>query len=127
MEIREVVNPNAVEKYVLDRFKKELTDAEIEKLNKIIEKGCFSRMYADIANKARKVAVNNCAAVSEEEVFGWARHWLDETDPEKLNEPSKTEVKEHKEKPSKPAKEKKTAPTTGDEGEQLTLFNLLEV
>lgn len=89
-----------------------------------------------ITQEAKKQAVNNCAAVSDEDVFQWAVHYYQEKDvkpkgtaeqvkviaatPKSKEEKPKTAVLIPDPKPKKKAKAKKE--TTTEDPRQLSLF-----
>ena len=70
-------------------------------------------MWEYIVSQAKKKAVNNCAACSVAEVYGWAVHYYDEEDvggdeeqPSRLNlESAKAIVKKSVDQKKKPKKE----------------------
>lgn len=52
-------------------------DAKMRNPNKTI-----TDMFKYIEKQARKQAVNGCAMIEDQEVFGWAVHYYDEENPE---------------------------------------------
>lgn len=62
--------------YLADRAKEDPSVAKnLEKEQKTLDK-----CYAYIKNEARKQAVNGCACIDDETVYGWAVHYYDEDD-----------------------------------------------
>ena len=86
----------------------------------------LKKMYEYITSQARKKALNGCAMLSDEEVFGLAVHYYDEDDldVDKKVEETKPEMVRHKvevkvetKKTEKPKKKKEEI-----EDEQLSLI-----
>lgn len=104
---------NANEQRVLDYLEANASDVLAEKINagKKTLKGFFE--YA--SGEARKTAVNGCACIDDQTVFGWAVHYFEEEDI-KETEPREPKVvvkrTEAVEKPVTAQKDKKTGTRT---------------
>ena len=58
---------------------------KIIKENKtLINKKDLNNFMKYAANEARKSAVNNCAIIEDEIVFGWAIHYFEEVRPDRV-------------------------------------------
>lgn len=119
-ELKTVDNPaiRIIADYLLTR---DDIQENLKKPNKSLKK-----MYEYITSQARKKALNGCAMLSDEEVFGMAVHYYDEDDldvDKKVEEAKpemvrhKVEVKAEPKKTEKPKKKKEVI-----EDEQLSLF-----
>lgn len=120
MEKREELN--ATEQIIFDYVQvnaSEVLKEKIEKSGKGI-KDCLSYISSEVRNRA----VNNCACVSDQEVFGMAMHYFEEDSIEKGTVPkteAKVETSKSVEKPKPQKKEKKVC-----DG-QMSMFELLGV
>lgn len=120
-ELKKLNNPiiNIIAEYLMSR---QDIQENLKKPNKSLEE-----MYEYILSEAKKKAVQNCAAMTDEEVFGLAVHYYDEDDL-KIKKVSNVQVttnaKENKiSKANYPAKkEKKKQPSKQIEEEQISLF-----
>ncbi len=125
---------NANEQRVLDYLEANASDVLAEKINagKKTLKGFFK--YA--TGEAQKLAVNGCACVEDQTVFGWAIHYFEEDEikePTAAKEPGKfikaTEAAETPVKAQKVDKPTRTGKMKKDENEavsgQMSLFDSL--
>jgi hypothetical protein len=126
---------NANEQRVLDYLEVNASDVLAEKINtgKKTLKGFF--VYA--RGEAQKLAINGCACVEDQTVFGWAIHYFEEEEIKELATPqeSKAVLKatEAAETPVKAQKVDKPTTRTGktkkDENQavsgQMSLFDSL--
>lgn len=120
-ELKKLNNPiiNIIAEYLMSR---DDIQENLKKPNKSLEE-----MYEYILSEAKKKAVQNCAAMTDEEVFGLAVHYYDEDDL-KIKKVSNVQVttnaKEKKiSKENSPTKqEKKKQPSKQIEEEQISLF-----
>ena len=91
-ELKTVDNPaiRIIADYLLTR---DDIQENLKKPNKSLKK-----MYEYITSQARKKALNGCAMLSDEEVFGMAVHYYDEDDldVDKKVEEAKPEMVRHK-------------------------------
>lgn len=99
--------------YLAERAK---TDPSIaENLKK--EQKTLDKCYTYIKNEARKQAVNECACIDDETVYGWAVHYYDEDDIDVIHSDKKTENKPATQKAEEPKpKVKKQDITEGQVG-----------
>lgn len=108
------------EELVLEYLKENVSEALADKINN--GKKTLSQCWNYIVSEARKVAVNNCACVENETVFGWAIHFFEEDDIKGVDVavPAKAKVEN---KPTKVPVKKK--PKTEDNSvNQISLFEL---
>lgn len=134
MKIKLTAN-NANEQRVLDYLEENASEVLAEKIND--GNKTLNGFFAYARGEAQKLAVNGCACVEDQTVFGWAIHYFEEEDikePTTAKEPAKVikatkaaeaPVKAKKdEKPStRTEKTKKTEdkPVSG----QISLFDSL--
>lgn len=75
------------EKLILQHLEKNASDVLIEKINS--GKKTLKECWEFIKGEARKKAVNGCACVDDETVYGWAMHFFEEDGikPKKTRQP----------------------------------------
>lgn len=122
------------EKRVLEYIEKNATDYLCTKINngKKTLQGCWKY----ITEEARKQAVNGCACIEDNTVFGWAMHYFEEDSikegatpkPKTTTMPSTTPTKQPTpkpiQKPTPKAEPLKKATQTSQAHEQLSFFDL---
>lgn len=120
MEKREELNPT--EQIIFDYVQENASEVLKEKIEKS-EKGikdCLNYISSEVRNRA----INNCACVSDQEVFGMAMHYFEEDSIKKDSvnvTPAKVETSKPVEKPKPHKKEEKVC-----DG-QMSMFELLGV
>lgn len=72
------------------------------------ENKSLAECYVYVRNQAKKQAINGCACVDDETVFGWAVHYYDEDDIKE----SKHDIQKEKEKKEEYGKLSKTSTDT---------------
>jgi hypothetical protein len=132
MELNLTAN-NRNEELVLEYLKNTVTDILAEKINtgKKTLQGCWKY----IVSEAQKKAVDRCAAIESNEVFGWAVHYFEEDSIEECKTAPTVKTantaKPKAEKKPTPKAEVKTEPKTEakpkskkvDEG-QISFFDM---
>lgn len=126
--MRTKLEGTGAQKIVIDYLEAEASDMLVEKINK-----CQKTMddcWKYITGMAKKRAQNNCACISDQEVFGWAVHFFEEEGNVKETDKVaavKTVVSRAPEKKVEPKPEKHKVKKT-DENEmmagQITLAEL---
>lgn len=116
---------NANEQRVLDYLEANASDMLAEKINDGDK--TLSGFFAYARGEAQKLAVNGCACVEDQTVFGWAIHYFEE---DEIKEPTATKAAETPVKAQKVDKPTTRAgKTKKDENEavsgQMSLFDSL--
>ena len=116
------------EKRILAHIEQNATDYLCAKINngKKTLQGCWNYITAE----AKKQAVNGCACIEDNTVFGWAMHYFEEdTIKEGATPKPKTAPKTTTPPKATPTAKPKATPTiqTPPKQEQLSFFDLLEV
>lgn len=111
----------AAQKKILDYINENASEALTEKINsgKKTMAGCFDY----IKNEAKKKAVNGCACIEDQEVYGWAIHFFEE-DAIKEGE-IKQRAAVYEPEPKKPEPKKPEPKKKDDLDGQLDLFSMI--
>lgn len=104
--------------YLAERAK---TDPSVAK-NLEKEQKTLDKCYAYIKNEARKQAVNGCACIDDETVYGWAAHYYDEDDIDVKCDDEKVEPKSVVQKIEEPTKPHKKVKKQDIVEGQISLF-----
>lgn len=128
---------NANEQRVLDYLEANASDVLAEKIN--TGKKTLNGFFAYARGEAQKLAVNGCACVEDQTVFGWAIHYFEE---EEIKEPTagaasdgttavNTEPKAEPKAQAKPIAAKKEASTVkpckkgkAKDDSQMSIFDM---
>lgn len=126
---------NANEQRVLDYLEANASDVLAEKINGGDK--TLSGFFAYARGEAQKLAVNGCACVEDQTVFGWAIHYFEEDEIKeptaakepakviKATEATKTPVKAKNEEKSSARTEKTKKPEDKPVSGQISLFDSL--